>query len=51
MAFVIDGAQKANLEVFFVTTKSNHFENDAKPYNKRINVFLRQSDFTFVYVM
>jgi hypothetical protein len=51
MAFVIDGAWEANLGVFFVATKSDHFQNDTKPYDKRSDVFLRQSDFTFVYEM
>jgi hypothetical protein len=31
--------------------ESDHFQNDSKPYNKRIDVFLRQSEFIFVYVM
>jgi hypothetical protein len=41
MAFVIDAAQKANFEVLFMAIKSDHFQNDAKPYDKRVYVFLR----------
>ncbi len=37
----VDGVQKANLGGFFVATKNDHFQNDAKPYDKRIDVFLR----------
>jgi len=34
-----------------IAIKSDHFQNDAKSYNKWSDVFLRQSDFTFVYEM
>jgi len=31
--------------------KSDHFQNDAKSYYKRISVFIRQFEFIFVYEM
>ncbi len=34
--------KKASFEVFFMAIRSDHFQNDEKPYNKRIDVFLRQ---------
>jgi hypothetical protein len=36
----IDGTQKADFEVFSVAIKSDHFQNDAKPYSKRIDEFI-----------
>lgn len=47
----IDGTQKASFEIFLVAIKSNYFQNESKPYKKRIDVFLRHSDFTFVVLM
>ena len=37
----IDDAQKANFEVSFIAIKSDHFQNDAKPYEKRVIAFVR----------
>ncbi len=36
---------------FFHGYKKDHFQNGVKPYSKRIDVFLRESDFAFVYGM